>query len=59
VVDYRTLLVKYIANVAASEGKEFAARDAQKIAPCGMGAYAFTPEEIRELNDVIFPEIPE
>lgn len=46
--DYRLLLLKYVAHVAASEGGDFAF--SANISPCDMLNLSFTEEEKEELK---------
>lgn len=49
-VDYRLLLTKYVAHVAAAEGEAFAT--SYNIAPCDMLNLEFTEEELVDLGKV-------
>lgn len=48
--DYRLLLLKYVAHVAAAEGDDFAF--STNISPCDMLNLSFTEEEKEELKKV-------
>lgn len=54
-MDYRALLVKYIAHVATAEGETFALD--VNLSPAGMGLLEFTDDEVRELENEIFPAV--
>lgn len=54
VIDYRELLIKYVAHVAAAEGISFATDT--NLAPCKMLSMEFTDDEKKILTDDIFPD---
>ncbi|MCK5385796.1 MAG: hypothetical protein KAJ39_01335 [Gammaproteobacteria bacterium] len=54
-MDFKQLLTKYVANVAAAEGIAFATNP--DLSPCGMLSMGFTDEEIQVLESEIFPTV--
>jgi hypothetical protein len=53
-MDYKTLLVKYVAHVAAAEGSSFAT-DYYRMSPCNLLEHEYSVEEAEVLEKEIFP----
>jgi len=60
-MDYRALLIKYVAHVVMAEGETFApchpGSNPSRLSPCDCGEYEFTDAEKAALIGDIFPEV--
>jgi hypothetical protein len=54
-VDYKRLLIRYVAHVAMAEGIDFACKS--DMAPCILRGMAWTEEDVDTLYREIFPEV--
>jgi len=52
-IDYKKLLIKYVSNIAQSEGLDIAT--AKRISVFNMGTMEFSGEEEEILNKEIYP----